>query len=66
ESINFIEAETVMTGEDFGFLTSRYPGLLFWLGAGNNSGRLHSDKFLPDSRCIEIGVKAFASLINKK
>ncbi len=59
--ICFQEAETALTGEDFGFFTSLYPGLLFWLGSGCDAP-LHSDKFLPDEACLEIGVKVFAAL----
>ncbi|MDZ4181745.1 MAG: peptidase dimerization domain-containing protein, partial [Candidatus Cloacimonadaceae bacterium] len=59
--IGYSEAETAMTGEDFGFFTSRYPGLLFWLGSGCDAG-LHSDTFLPQDDCIAVGVKVFAAL----
>ncbi len=59
--ICFQEAETALTGEDFGFFTSLYPGLLFWLGSGCDAP-LHSDKFLPDEASLEIGVKVFAAL----
>jgi N-acetyldiaminopimelate deacetylase len=59
----FQEAETAMTGEDFGFFTSRYHGLLFWLGAGLQATGLHSSTFLPDDNCIEPGVDVFFSLI---
>jgi N-acetyldiaminopimelate deacetylase len=61
QDIGYIEAEPVMTGEDFGFITSRYPGLLFWLGAGED-GDLHSGKFLPDSACIPVGVEILRRL----
>ncbi len=55
------EAEVALTGEDFGFFTSLYPGLLFWLGSGCHEP-LHSDKFLPDAACIDVGVKILAAL----
>ncbi|MDD2228418.1 MAG: amidohydrolase, partial [Candidatus Cloacimonetes bacterium] len=54
--MDYTEAETAMTGEDFGFFTSLYPGLLFWLGSGCNQP-LHSDKFLPADECIESGIE---------
>ena len=60
--ISFQEAEIVLTGEDFGFFTSIYPGLLFWLGSGC-SEPLHSSKFLPNEACIEVGVQVFEALI---
>jgi N-acetyldiaminopimelate deacetylase len=62
-SITFTEAETVMTGEDFGFYTSKYPGLLFWLGADSIGESLHSSKFLPDEKAISVGIETFYSLL---
>ncbi|HRY83226.1 MAG TPA: amidohydrolase [Candidatus Cloacimonadota bacterium] len=58
----FIQADPAMTGEDFGFFTSLYPGLLFWLGSSSDAP-LHSDQFLPDEKCIEGGINVFYSLI---
>ncbi len=63
--IEFKEAEMVFTGEDFGFFTEKYNGLLFWLGVGNKDSNadLHSPKFLPDEKAIDIGVEIFSQLI---
>lgn len=58
---HYEEAETAMTGEDFGFFTSMYPGLLFWLGSGCN-WPLHSEKFLPLDECLEVGIKTMLKL----
>jgi N-acetyldiaminopimelate deacetylase len=60
-AIDFRESKTYMTGEDFGFFTSLYPGLLFWLGAGENEHNLHSDCFLPDANCIPTGINLLYS-----
>ena len=63
-NIKFVPAERVLTGEDFGFFAEKYGGLLFWLGA--NQGEihdLHSTKFLPDGKAIDVGIKVFMSLI---
>jgi N-acetyldiaminopimelate deacetylase len=57
----FQEAEIALTGEDFGFFTTLYPGLLFWLGSGC-SQPLHSGQFLPDEACIPVGVDIFSRL----
>jgi len=64
--LKFIEADAVFTGEDFGFFTEQYNGLLFWLGVGqyNKQMKLHSPEFLPDERAIESGVEIFYQLIN--
>ncbi len=59
--LDYREAETAMTGEDFGFFTTLYPGLLFWLGSGC-SHPLHSDKFLPQDESLSIGIKLLTHL----
>ncbi|MCK5051433.1 MAG: amidohydrolase [Candidatus Cloacimonetes bacterium] len=63
--IIFKEAEKVFTGEDFGFFTEKYSGLLFWLGVGNedDNADLHSPQFLPDEKAIDIGIELFFQLI---
>jgi N-acetyldiaminopimelate deacetylase len=59
---SYLEAETAMTGEDFGFFTTLYPGLLFWLGSCCDYP-LHSERFLPDDACIEVGVNTMFAMI---
>lgn len=61
QGVAWQEAEIAMTGEDFGFFTSLYPGLLFWLGSGC-AYPLHSDRFLADETCIPVGIKVFWQL----
>ena len=63
--IEFKEAEMVFTGEDFGFFTDKYSGLLFWLGVGNEDDNvdLHSPQFLPNEEAIDVGVNIFFKLI---
>ncbi len=59
-----ITSEQVFTGEDFGYFTALYPGLLFWLGANQGvSQDLHSDKFLPAEESIEVGVEVLYKMI---
>lgn len=59
--LDYQEAEIALTGEDFGFFTTLYPSLLFWLGAGCGYP-LHSDRFLAEEACIPIGVSVFERL----
>ncbi len=61
--ISLHEAIPALTGEDFGFFTSRYEGLLFWLGTGESEHDLHSPFFLPDERAILTGIEVFKSLL---
>jgi N-acetyldiaminopimelate deacetylase len=53
--VRFEETPEVMTGEDFGYFSTRYPGLLFWLGGGCRAD-LHEPSFLPHDACIPVGV----------
>lgn len=63
--INLVDIEPALTGEDFGFFTSKYRGLLFWLGAGEIEADLHSPKFIADENSIPTGIDVFFSLIDK-
>jgi N-acetyldiaminopimelate deacetylase len=65
--LKYLTAEKVFTGEDFGFLTHRYKGLLFWLGTnlGENAD-LHSSNFLPSAEVIPKGIDIFWNLLNSK
>jgi len=66
-SVNYLQAEMTMAGEDFGFIAGRWGGILFWLGAqGKEVYPLHSDRFLPSEKSIAIGIKLFYQLINNK
>ncbi|MCD6180762.1 MAG: amidohydrolase [Candidatus Cloacimonetes bacterium] len=57
---HFSHAQQVMTGEDFGFFTNRWPGLLFWLGADDGSHHdLHTPDFLPADDALAVGVDIF-------
>ena len=60
--INYLPAEIAMTGEDFGYFTTLYPGLLFWLGSGCFYP-LHSDQFLPKDECLETGIKILRAFL---
>lgn len=62
----FEECDYTLTGEDFGYFTSYYKGLLFWLGSGDMEHNLHVDKFLPKTEAIEVGVDVMWRLLNKK
>ncbi len=64
-NVKFCEAERVFTGEDFGYFSYKYKGLLFWLGADQGENYdVHSTKFLPDERSIDVGVDVFWVILN--
>jgi N-acetyldiaminopimelate deacetylase len=51
----FEEAQVAMTGEDFGYLLSKVPGTMFWLGVDSPYG-LHSEKFEPNEAALSFAV----------
>ncbi|MCF7794194.1 MAG: amidohydrolase [Candidatus Cloacimonetes bacterium] len=62
--VNYIQGHAVFTGEDFGYLTDKYKGILFWLGVHSGTKMdLHSPDFLPDKKAIDVGVKVLYSMI---
>ncbi|MGX7243442.1 N-acetyldiaminopimelate deacetylase [Enterococcus quebecensis] len=61
-SVDFKEAEVAMTGEDFGYLLSKVPGTMFWLGVDSQYG-LHSAQFNPKEEAIPFAVKYISSFL---
>ncbi|WP_281830251.1 MULTISPECIES: N-acetyldiaminopimelate deacetylase [Lactobacillus] len=60
--VNFIETEPAMTGEDFGYLLAKFPGVMFWLGV-NDDSQLHSATLTPDEKSIQRGVDAIKGFL---
>ncbi|MDA9470237.1 N-acetyldiaminopimelate deacetylase [Enterococcus sp. 5H] len=58
----FEEADVAMTGEDFGYLLSKVPGTMFWLGVDSPFG-LHSEKFDPNEAAIPFAVKHISKFL---
>lgn len=61
---NFIDCEPKMTGEDFGFLSKKWPSFMLWLGIskGERYG-LHNPKFLPTDEVIQVGKNIFNTIL---
>jgi N-acetyldiaminopimelate deacetylase len=62
--VRFEEAPPTMTAEDFGYLVSHLPGMMFWLGTGRGHP-LHSGKFSPEESAIEPAVKLIADYLEQ-
>lgn len=60
--VDFVRAQAAMTGEDFGYLLSKIPGTMFWLGVDSPYG-LHSPKFEPDETAIPFAVKTIGDFL---
>ncbi|MCB5954288.1 N-acetyldiaminopimelate deacetylase [Enterococcus sp. CWB-B31] len=56
QGVAFENAPAAMTGEDFGYLLSKVPGTMFWLGVESPFG-LHSEKFNPNEDALTFAVE---------
>ena len=65
EEIELIDIEPAMTGEDFGYLLSKVPGVMFWLGI-DSPYALHHPQMSPKEEALAIGVEAVSSFLAKK
>lgn len=54
--------EPAMTGEDFGYLLSKIPGTMFWLGV-DSPYALHHSKFQPKEGALKFGVDAISRFL---
>lgn len=64
--IKCIEKEGELVGEDFGYFTRKWPGILFWLGARKHNlyrKALHSKEFFPSNDVIAVGLEVMSGLI---
>ncbi|MFS9000015.1 N-acetyldiaminopimelate deacetylase [Streptococcus infantis] len=65
EGIELIDIEPAMTGEDFGYLLSKVPGVMFWLGI-DSPYALHHPKMSPKEEALAVGIEAVSSFLAKK
>lgn len=63
--IDFVETNPAMTGEDFGYLLSKIPGVMFWLGV-DSPYSLHSEYLAPSSNALNTGVNAITKFLEYK
>lgn len=63
--VNFQEAETAMTGEDFGYLLDKVPGTMFWLGVDAPYG-LHHPKMSPKEEAIPVAIETVIDFLEQK
>lgn len=64
-----IEKKGELVGEDFGYFTKKWSGIMFWIGSrekGVTPNSLHSQEFFPSNNVIYSGVKVMWELINSK
>ncbi|MCF6514924.1 amidohydrolase [Lactobacillus sp. S2-2] len=66
QNVNFEMMKPAMTGEDFGYLLNKFPGVMFWLGVSDPNNSLHSDKFLPNINAIASGINAITGYLEHR
>lgn len=62
-SVDLIECLPAMTGEDFGFLLSKIPGVMFWLGV-ETPFPLHHAKMSPNEEALTFAVKEVGAFLD--
>ena len=66
KGIRCIEKKGELVGEDFGYFTQKWGGLLFWLGSKDpdkNPNPLHSEKFFPSFKAIDTGLEIMTEIL---
>lgn len=65
DDVDFVETLPAMTGEDFGYLISKIPGTMFWLGV-DSPYSLHSEYLAPKEESIMLGVNAITGYLKNR
>ena len=65
DGVNLIDILPAMTGEDFGYLLSKVPGVMFWLGI-DTPYALHHPKMSPNEDALAFGVAEIGKFLKHK
>ena len=65
EGVEMIDILPAMTGEDFGYLLSKVPGVMFWLGV-DSPAPLHSPRMDPDEAALALAVEKISKFLAPK
>ena len=65
KDVNLIDILPAMTGEDFGFLLSKVPGVMFWLGI-DTPYALHHPKMSPNEAALPFAVENIGKFLKMK
>lgn len=63
--VNLIDCLPAMTGEDFGYLLNKIPGVMFWLGI-DTPYPLHHAKMNPNEKALSFGVSHISDFLRAK
>lgn len=65
KAVNLIDCLPAMTGEDFGYLLQKVPGVMFWLGI-DTPYPLHHAKMSPDENALPFAVEEISAFLAYK
>ena len=65
KDVNLIDILPAMTGEDFGFLLSKVPGVMFWLGI-DTPYALHHPMMSPNEAALPFAVENIGKFLKMK
>lgn len=64
-AVNLIDCLPAMTGEDFGYLLNKIPGVMFWLGV-DTPYALHHPKMSPKEEAIPFAVEHISAFLQTR
>lgn len=64
-SLEVLDCPPAMTGEDFGYLLQKIPGVMFWLGVETDYA-LHHPKMSPKEEVLELAVEGISQFLKTK
>lgn len=65
KAVNLIDCPPAMTGEDFGYLLNKIPGVMFWLGV-DTPYALHHPKMSPKEEALPFAVEEISKFLKYK
>ena len=64
-AVSLIDCPPAMTGEDFGYLLNKIPGVMFWLGV-DTPYALHHPKMSPNEEALPFAVREITKFLKSK
>lgn len=65
DGVEMIDCPPAMTGEDFGYLLNKVPGVMFWLGV-DTPYPLHNPRFSPKEEVLPFAVDKLSDFLKTK
>ena len=65
DGVEMIDCPPAMTGEDFGYLLNKVPGVMFWLGV-DTPYPLHNPRLSPKEEVLPFAVDKLSDFLKTK